>query len=124
MQAVMEISLLKVLLENISLFLHLSSFDNVNSDPVQKYYQRAEEIFKLLKPILDAIIDSEIASDEALNKAFEEFRQSIDELRELFENWQPLLSKVYFVSQQIVISVMFCDFGADLSYSLSLREKF
>lgn len=120
----MEISLLKVLLKNISLFLHLSSFDNVNSDPVQKYYQRAEEIFKLLKPILDAIIDSEIASDEALKKAFEEFRQSIDELRELFENWQPLLSKVYFVSQQIVISVMFCDFGADLSYSLSLREKF
>ncbi|KAJ0039792.1 hypothetical protein Pint_27954 [Pistacia integerrima] len=98
MPGVMEISLLKVLLKNISSFLHLSSFDNINLDPVQKYYQRAEEIFKLLKPILDAIIDSEIASDEVLNKAFEEFGQSIDELRELFESWQPLLSKVYFVA--------------------------
>lgn len=95
---VMEISSLKVLLKNISSFLHLSSLDNINSDPVQKHYQKVEEIFKLLKQILDAIIDSEIASDDVLNKAFEEFGHSIDEIRELFESWQPLLSKVYFVS--------------------------
>lgn len=94
----MEISLLKVLLKNISSFLHLSSFDNIKLDIVKKYYQRAEEILKLLKPILDAVVDFEVASDDILYKAFEEFGQSIDDLRELIENWQPSLSRVYFVS--------------------------
>ncbi|KAM4117828.1 hypothetical protein ACJW30_02G155600 [Castanea mollissima] len=93
----MEISLLKALLNNISSFFHLSSCDNINSEPVLKYYQKAEEILKLLKPILDAIVDSELASDEVVIKAFEELSQSVEELRELFENCQPLSSKVYFV---------------------------
>uniref|UniRef100_A0A5B7AY94 RING-type E3 ubiquitin transferase n=1 Tax=Davidia involucrata TaxID=16924 RepID=A0A5B7AY94_DAVIN len=95
----MEISLLKVLLNNISCFFHLSSHDNINCAPVQKYYQKIEEILKLLKPVLDAIIDAEIASEEPLHKAFAGFSQSVDELRELFENWHPLMSKVYFVLQ-------------------------
>lgn len=95
---VMEISLLKALLNNISSFFHLSSCDNINSEPVLKYYQKAEEILKLLKPILDVIVDSEIASDEVLIKAFEELSHSVEELREVFENWQSLSSKVYFVS--------------------------
>lgn len=98
---VMEISLLKALLNNISSFFHLSSCENINSEPVLKYYQRAEEILKLLKPILDVIVDSEIASDEVVIKAFEELSQSVEELRELFENCQPLSSKVYFVSYNI-----------------------
>ena len=97
----MEISLLKALLSNISSFLSLSSFENINSEPVQKYYQRAEEILKLLKPILNAIVDSEITSDEVLTKAFEGLGLSIEELREQFESWQPLLSKVYFVSYKL-----------------------
>ncbi|KAL4377529.1 hypothetical protein GQ457_02G008140 [Hibiscus cannabinus] len=95
----MEISLLNALLSNISLFLNLSSSENINSEPVQKYYQRTEEILKLLKPILSAIVDSEIISDEVLSKAFEGLSLSIEELREQFESWQPLLSKVYFVLQ-------------------------
>lgn len=95
---VMEISLLKALLNSISSFFLLSSSDNINSEPVLKYYQKAEEILKLLKPILDVIVDSKIASDEVLIKAFEELSQSVEGLRELFENWQPLSSKVYFVS--------------------------
>ncbi|KAK9285138.1 hypothetical protein L1049_024323 [Liquidambar formosana] len=95
----MEISLLKALLNNISSFFRLSSCDNLDSKPIQKYYQKIEEILKLLKPILDAIVDSEIASDELLNKAFENLGQSVDELRELFESWHPLMSKVYFILQ-------------------------
>ncbi|XP_040936202.1 U-box domain-containing protein 4 isoform X3 [Gossypium hirsutum] len=96
----MGMSLLKTLLSNISSFLNLSSFKNINSEPVQKYYQRAEEILKLLKPvILNAIVDSEIISDEVLDKAFEELGLSVEELREQFESWQHLSSKVYFVLQ-------------------------
>ncbi|GMJ08027.1 plant U-box 4 [Hibiscus trionum] len=95
----MEISLLNALLSNISSFLNLSTSENINSEPVQKYYQRAEEILKLLKPILSSILDSEITSDEVLSKEFEGLSLSIEELREQFESWQPLSSKVYFVLQ-------------------------
>ncbi|KAM1291716.1 hypothetical protein ACFX13_019103 [Malus domestica] len=96
---VMEISLFKALLNNISSFFHLSSHDNINFDPVLKYYKRAEEILKLLKIVLDAIADSEIASYELLNKPFEELGQYVDELREQIEDWQPLFSKVNLVLQ-------------------------
>ncbi|XP_023513136.1 U-box domain-containing protein 4-like isoform X1 [Cucurbita pepo subsp. pepo] len=95
----MGVSLLKVLLRHISSFLQLSSTDFINLQPTLKYFHKIEGIFKLLRPILDAVVDSDIASDEELTKAFEELDHSIDELRALFENWQPLSSKVYFVLQ-------------------------
>lgn len=88
----------KALLKNISSFFHLSSHENIDLDPVRKYYQEAEEILKLLKTVLDAIVDSEIASYEVLKKPFEELLHYLDELREQFEDWQPLLSKVNLVS--------------------------
>ncbi|KAM7250477.1 hypothetical protein ACFE04_022360 [Oxalis oulophora] len=95
----MEISMLKILLNGISSFLQLSSLDTIQSEPLLKYYQKTEEIFKLLKTVLDVIVDSEIASNEVFIKEFEELGLSIDELRELFDNWQPLSSKVDFVFQ-------------------------
>ncbi|XP_052481338.1 U-box domain-containing protein 4 isoform X2 [Gossypium raimondii] len=110
----MEISLLKALLGNISSFLNLSSFENINSEPVQKFYQRAEEILKLLKPILSAVIDSEITSDKVLGKAFEGLSLSIEELREQFESWQPLLSKAYFVLQVESLILKIWNFSLDV----------
>lgn len=94
---VMEISLLKVLLKNISTFFHLPSHENRNSEIVGKYYQKIEEILKLNKPVLESITDSEISSNESLQKEFAGLNQSIDELRELLEDCHPLMSKVYFV---------------------------
>lgn len=105
---VMEISLLRTLLNNISSFLCLSSVENFSSNLVQKYCQKAKEILKLLKPILCVFVDSEIASDEVLDNIFRELCESVDELRELFENWQPLSSKVYFVSSKIWIANLCC----------------
>ncbi|PIN23813.1 Ubiquitin--protein ligase [Handroanthus impetiginosus] len=95
----MEISLLESLLNSITSFIELSSCESIKNEPVQKYYLKIEEILKLLKPILDAILDDEAASDEMLQRAFAGLLQSVDELRERFENWQPLMSKVYFVLQ-------------------------
>ncbi|XP_042520715.1 U-box domain-containing protein 4-like [Macadamia integrifolia] len=95
----MEITLLKSLLNDISRFSNLSSFDNINSELVQKYYQKLDEVLKLLRPILDAILDSEVASNEQLKNTFEELDGFVDEARELVESWQPLTSKVYFVLQ-------------------------
>nr|GLL43363.1 U-box domain-containing protein 4-like [Ipomoea trifida] len=95
----MEILLLKVLLNNISSFFHLSSLENIDSELVHKYYQKTEDILKLLQPILSGIVESEIASDELLQKVFSGLGHSVDELRELFQTWQLLSSKVYFVLQ-------------------------
>ncbi|KAF8408722.1 hypothetical protein HHK36_004787 [Tetracentron sinense] len=98
-RSVMEISLLKALLNNISRFGHLSSCNSINSEPVRKYYRKIDEILKLLRPILDVIVDSQIASDEQLSKAFEQLDGFVDEAGELFESWHPMTSKVYFVMQ-------------------------
>ncbi|EYU23288.1 hypothetical protein ABFS82_01G056200 [Erythranthe guttata] len=96
----MEISLLKSLLNSVSCFFQLSSCEGMKSEPVQKYHAKIEEILKLLKPTLDAILDADIVSDEMRQRVlFEGLLQSVDELRDIYENWQPLMSKVYFVLQ-------------------------
>ncbi|KAL6993813.1 U-box domain-containing protein 4 [Sarracenia purpurea var. burkii] len=95
----MEISLLKVLINSLSSLFHLSSHENITHEPVQKYYHKVEDILKLVKPALDSIFDTDIASEELLQKAFEELGHSVSELRELFGNWHPLRSKIYFVLQ-------------------------
>ncbi|KAG8641170.1 U-box domain-containing protein 4 [Manihot esculenta] len=121
----MEISLLRTLLNNISSFLCLSSVENFSSNLVQKYCQKAKEILKLLKPILCAFVDFEIASDEVLDNIFRELCESVDELRELFENWQPLSSKVYFVLQIESLISKIRNLGLDFFQLLkSSREHF
>ncbi|KNA13863.1 hypothetical protein SOVF_112210 [Spinacia oleracea] len=93
----MEVSLWRALLHNISSFLSLSSRDGFDVEPLRKRYQKMEEILKLLKPIIDAIVDTEVAFDELLNKALEELGMSIDESQDLFESWHPLASRVDLV---------------------------
>lgn len=95
----MEISLLKALLKNISSFFNLPCHENRNSEIVGKYYQKIEDILKLIKPVLESILDAEVASDESLQKDFTALNQTIDELRELLEDCHPLMSKVNFVMQ-------------------------
>ncbi|CAL0317754.1 unnamed protein product [Lupinus luteus] len=95
----MEKSMLKVLSNGISTFLHLSFSGNIFPEPVSKYYRKAEEILKLLKPIIDANHYSDFASDEVLDKLLEALDQTIDELRELIEHWHLLSSKLYFAMQ-------------------------
>ncbi|KAA0045785.1 U-box domain-containing protein 4 [Cucumis melo var. makuwa] len=110
----MGVSLLKVLLRHISSFLQLSSSDYINLQPTLKYYHKIEGALKLLRPILDAVVDSDIASDEELTQAFEELDHSVDELRVLFENWQPLSSKVYFVLQSETLISKIGKFSLDI----------
>lgn len=95
----MEISVLKTLLKIISSFFDLSSQDNLSYEPAHKYYQRIEDILKLLMSVIDAIFDTNIDPEEPIQEACVELGQSVDGLRELFENWHPLMSKVYFVLQ-------------------------
>ncbi|XP_073051054.1 U-box domain-containing protein 4-like [Primulina eburnea] len=95
----MEISSVNLLLSSITSLSESMNYESVKDEMVQKYHLRVEEILKLLKPILHAIGDAELASDEVLEKEVTGLRQSVDELREIFENWQSLMSKIYFVLQ-------------------------
>ncbi|KAK1433121.1 hypothetical protein QVD17_10027 [Tagetes erecta] len=63
------------------------------------YYQKIEDILRLIKPVLESIVDAEMASDESLQKEIAGLSQPVDELRELLEDCHPLMSKVYFVMQ-------------------------
>lgn len=117
--AAMEISLLKELLNNITLSFHLSSCDKTDYIPVQKFFQRIEDMLKLLKPVLEAIVDSEVTSNELFIKAFEELGRSVDDLRELFENMHPLKSKVYFVC--LFRTYICCDIF--ISYFITISAK-
>ncbi|KAK9682584.1 hypothetical protein RND81_10G083700 [Saponaria officinalis] len=94
----MEVSLWRALLHNISSFLHLSC-ENFDSEPVRINYQKMEEILKLFKSILDAVIDTEVASDELLSKLLEQIGDSIDESRDILENWDLLSSRVHLALQ-------------------------
>ncbi|PPD90424.1 hypothetical protein GOBAR_DD12610 [Gossypium barbadense] len=100
-------SLLKTLLSNTSSFLNL-----------------VEEILKLLKPIiLNAIVDSEIISDEVLGKAFEELGLFVEELREQFESCQPLSGKVYFVLQVEALISRIQNSSLDIFQSLMSSDQ-
>ncbi|KAL8246993.1 hypothetical protein R6Q59_008209 [Mikania micrantha] len=93
----MEMSLLKSLLKNISTFLHLSCQDSKCCEIVKKYYIKSEQVLKLIKPVLESIIDADVVSDQSLEKEFAGMSESVDELREVLEDFHPLMSKVYFV---------------------------
>ncbi|KAI8542078.1 hypothetical protein RHMOL_Rhmol08G0111000 [Rhododendron molle] len=93
----MEISLTNVVLNSISSFSDLSSHDNITHELALKYYRKVEEILKLLKPVLDVVFDAGIASEERFQKAFAELGHSVNELKEIFGNFHPLTSKIYFI---------------------------
>ncbi|XP_010444662.1 PREDICTED: U-box domain-containing protein 2-like isoform X1 [Camelina sativa] len=94
----MDVSWLRVLLDNISSYLSLSSMEGLlHSNPAYEYYTRGEDISKLLMPVLDNLIDSDAAPSELLNNGFEELSQYVDELRDQFQSWQPLSTRIFYV---------------------------
>lgn len=99
----MEVSVLKALLGSISSFLNLSSSRHIDLDPFDKYYKRVEELLRVLKPIADALVNSDLVLDEKLGKAFEELTQDVDQSSDLFRSWQAFSSKVYFVSLKLLL---------------------
>lgn len=96
----MEVSWLRVLLDNISSYLSISSMDTLYSNPAHKYYTRGEDIAKLLQPVLENLVGSDASPSELLNNGFEELSQYVDELREQFQSWEPLSSRIFYVSKE------------------------
>ncbi|XP_048595485.1 U-box domain-containing protein 2 isoform X2 [Brassica napus] len=57
------------------------------------------DIAKLLQPVLENLVGSDASPSELLNNGFEELSQYIDELREQFQSWEPLSSRIFYVLQ-------------------------
>lgn len=66
--------------------------------PIQKDYRDLVGALKLLKAVLDEVVDYKIPSDEILCKECEELDTAINETREFMENWSPKMSKLCSVS--------------------------
>lgn len=97
--------ILELLIGSISSFLNLSSSKHIDLDPFEKYYKRVEELLKVLKPIADVVVNSDLDLDEKLGKSFEELTQDVDQSIDLFRSWQAFSSKVYFVSPSLVLCI-------------------
>lgn len=89
----------KCLTNSISRFIHLVSCQNVKPLPMQKDYRTVAGVLKLLKPVLDEVIDYEILSDEILCKECEELDIAVNMAREFLEDWSPKMSKICSVLQ-------------------------
>lgn len=66
--------------------------------PIEEDYRNMVVVLKLLKPLLDEVVDCKIPSDEILYKECEELDVSVNEAREFLENWCPKRSKICSVS--------------------------
>ncbi|KAF8401898.1 hypothetical protein HHK36_012848 [Tetracentron sinense] len=95
----MDSKSLRCLVNSISRFIHLVACQTSKSMPTQNNYRNMVALLKLLKPVLDEVVDSIIPSDEILLKECEELDVAVNEAREFMENWYPKMSKICSVLQ-------------------------
>lgn len=97
----------KCLVNSISRFIHLVSCQTIKPVPIQKHYRILAGLLKLLKPVLDEVVDYKTHSDEILYKECEELDMAINEAREFMENWSPKMSKIITVSSLLFYLIHF-----------------
>ncbi|KAJ4967978.1 hypothetical protein NE237_014679 [Protea cynaroides] len=95
----MDARSLPCLVNSISRFIHLLACQTVKSVPVQKDYQYVADLLKVLKPVLNEIVDSKMPTNEILIKVCEELDLAVNEAREFMEKWDPKMSKINSVLQ-------------------------
>ncbi|XP_071708431.1 U-box domain-containing protein 4-like [Rutidosis leptorrhynchoides] len=117
-----KISLIKVFIKSITNFLQLSYQDYKCNDIVQNYYIKIEQVLKLIKPVLESIIDADVDSNESLQKELAGMSQSLDILRELRKDSRSLMSKVYSVFKGELLFTNLQTHCLDLVYMLQSFE--
>ncbi|GMJ00770.1 Plant U-box 3 [Hibiscus trionum] len=95
----MDSTSVRCLVNSISRFIHLVSSQTIKVVPAEEDYRNMVVVLKLLKPLLDDVIDGEIPSDEILYKELEELDVLVNKAREFMENWCPKMSKIHRVLQ-------------------------
>lgn len=94
----MDTNSVRCVINSISRFIHLVSCQTMNTMPAQKSFRKIASLMKLLKPVLDDVVDHKVPSDEALYQECEELDLAINEAREFMEGWSSKMSKIYSVS--------------------------
>ncbi|KAB2022872.1 hypothetical protein ES319_D07G242700v1 [Gossypium barbadense] len=95
----MDTTSVRCLINSIARYVHLVSCQTRKVVPIEKDYRNMVVVLKLLKPLLDDVVDCEISSDEILCKECEELDMLVNEAREFMENWCPKMSKIHMVLQ-------------------------
>ena len=94
----MDTESVSCLINTISRFLHLLSSFEMKNMPAQNGYRNIASSLKILKLILDNVVESKVSSDEILCKECEILDVAVNEAREFIENWSPQMSKFCSVS--------------------------
>ncbi|XP_009336148.2 LOW QUALITY PROTEIN: U-box domain-containing protein 3 [Pyrus x bretschneideri] len=90
----MDKASIKCLINSISRFVHLVSSQTSKHIPIQKDYRTIVDVLKLLKPLLDEVVDFKIPSDDILYKECDELDMAVNGAREFMEKWSPKSSKI------------------------------
>lgn len=86
--------------------------------PIQTDYRDLVSVLKLLKAVLDEVVENKIPSDEILYKECEELDMTVNETREFIETWSPKTSKICSVSH-----VLSAHFPGSILTPLSKKKK-
>lgn len=86
------------LVNSVARFIHLVSCQTMRNAPVVKYLRNAAAAMKLLKPVLDGVIDSHVGFSAELASSFEELDALVNEAREIAEKHTHRISKICNVS--------------------------
>ncbi|PIA36404.1 hypothetical protein AQUCO_03400353v1 [Aquilegia coerulea] len=116
----MDTKSVKCLINSISRFIHLVACQTVKMVPIQKDYRNMVDLLKLLKPVLDEVIDSNILVDEMLVKEIEDLDMVINEARDFLEKWNPKMSKILSVLQSELLAIKIQNFSIDICHILCI----
>lgn len=94
----MDTKAVRCLINSISRFIHLVSCQTLKTMAFVKDCRNMVDSLKLLKPVLDDVVNCKILSDEILFKECEQLDMAVNEAREFVENWSPQMSKICSVS--------------------------
>ncbi|KAL6952839.1 hypothetical protein U1Q18_046419, partial [Sarracenia purpurea var. burkii] len=95
----MDTKSVRCVVNSISRFIHLVSCQTIKSMPTQKNCTNIVSLLKLLKPVLDDVVDNKLPSDEVLYKECEELDIVVNEAREFVESWSLKMSNICSVLQ-------------------------
>ncbi|PSR94875.1 U-box domain-containing protein [Actinidia chinensis var. chinensis] len=103
----MDTTSVRCVVNSISRFIHLVSCQTIKTVPTHKSYGNMVSLLKLLKPVLDDVVDDKIPSDDGLYKECEELDIIVNEAREFVESWSLKMSKICSVlkSEELVMKM-------------------
>ncbi|MCL7026704.1 hypothetical protein MKW94_018406 [Papaver nudicaule] len=103
----MEKESLRCLINSISRFILLVACHTMESAIVERDYVNMVGLLKLLKSVLDEIVDTSVPFDANLVKELEELDVTVNEAREFLEKWCSKMSKTVSVlhSEPLAVKV-------------------